>query len=243
MDPFQVCCLGEKWRLSVGKSRGRARQKDKEAMEELQERLLSAKNCSEEEATELRALLRTYLVIQLKVLAKNLGVKLTGASKKNDLVERILGMCRLGVVRTAAGTEDDDSAEEINLPYCTDELKEKLKELPKFSDISLWTKDLAATLKDFTFMNLLEYLVCSRDKTFDMKSMKAFKSLKAYKFFDDDFVKNVWLHDLKTDSPRIVYARGFVQHSLSLDLPLEVFVSLNGDTGDVFGGQCNCVSG
>ena len=67
MDPFQVCCLGEKWRLSVGRSRGRARQNHREAMEEGEQRLLSAKNCSEEEAKELRALLRTYLVTNLKV--------------------------------------------------------------------------------------------------------------------------------------------------------------------------------
>ena len=66
-DPFQVCCLGEKWRLSVGRSRGRARQNHREAMEEGEQRLLSAKNCSEEEAKELRALLRTYLVTNLKV--------------------------------------------------------------------------------------------------------------------------------------------------------------------------------
>ena len=58
MDPFQVCCLGEKWRLSVGRSRGRARQNHREAMEEGQQRLLSAKNCSEEEAKEQRALLQ-----------------------------------------------------------------------------------------------------------------------------------------------------------------------------------------
>ena len=66
MDPFQVCCLGEKWRLSVGRSRGRAHQNHREAMEEGEQRLLSAKNCSEEEAKELRALLRTYLVTNLK---------------------------------------------------------------------------------------------------------------------------------------------------------------------------------
>ena len=67
MDPFQVCCFGETWRLSVGRSRGRARQKHREAMEEEQQRLLSAKNCSEDEAKELRALSRTYLVTNLKV--------------------------------------------------------------------------------------------------------------------------------------------------------------------------------
>ena len=43
MDPFLVCCLGEKWRLSVGRSRSRARQNHREAMEEGEQRLLSAK--------------------------------------------------------------------------------------------------------------------------------------------------------------------------------------------------------
>ena len=40
-------------------------------------------------------------------------------------------------------------------------------------------------------MNLLVYLVYSRDKTFDMHSLRAFKSLKAYKFFYDE---NVWVY-------------------------------------------------
>ena len=42
-------------------------------MEEGEQRLLSAKNCSEEEAKELRALLRTYLVTNLKVKLKIFG--------------------------------------------------------------------------------------------------------------------------------------------------------------------------
>ena len=50
------------------------------------------------------------------------------------------------------------------------------------------------SLKDFTFMNLLVYLVYGRDRSFDMESLKAFKSLKAYKFFHDGFVRNVWVH-------------------------------------------------
>ena len=43
--------------------------------------------------------------------------------------------------------------------------------------------------------------------------------------------------------PRIVYVRGFVQHSLTKDPLLETFVALTGDTGDVSSGQCSCVSG
>ena len=43
-------------------------------------------------------------------------------------------------------------------------------------------------------MNLLLYLVYGHDKTFDMDSLKTFKSLKAYKYFYDGYVKDVWLH-------------------------------------------------
>ena len=119
-------------------------------------------------------------------------------------------------------------------------MKEKLRGLPSFLSVASWTKTLEGVIADFTFMNLLIYLVFGWDKTFDMR---AFKSLKAYRFFADRFVSNVWLHDCGTDSPRVVYVRGFVQHSLSTDLPLETFVALDGDSGDVYSAQCNCVSG
>ena len=92
-------------------------------------------------------------------------------------------------------------------------------------------------------MNLLIYLVCGRDKTFDMHSMRAFKSLKQYLFFADGFVSNMWLRDCATDSPRVVYVRGFVQHFIVDDSPLEAFAALDCDSGDVFSAQCSCVSG
>ena len=43
-------------------------------------------------------------------------------------------------------------------------------------------------------MNLYCYLVESKDKTFDMESLKAFKSLKAYRYFADGFIQNVCIH-------------------------------------------------
>ena len=106
-----------------------------------------------------------------------------------------------------------------------------------------WSKNRRGVLVDFTFMNQLLYLVYGRDKTFSMQSMRAFKSLKAYRFFSDGFVSNVWLHDCMMSGPRIVYVRGFVQHSLTKDLPLETFVAMTSDTGDVYSAQCSCVSG
>ena len=60
--------------------------------------------------------------------------------------------------------------------------------------------------------------------------------------FADGFVSNVWLHDCAMDSPG-VYVREFVRHSVSTDLPLETFVALDGDSGDVYSAQCNCISG
>ena len=79
------------------------------------------------------------------------------------------------------------------LTYVTDNVRTKLQCLPGFSTVTDWSKHRRGVLVDFTFMNLLLYLVCGRDKTFDMESMRAFKSLKAYRFFADGFVSNVWL--------------------------------------------------
>ena len=83
-------------------------------------------------------------------------------------------------------------------------------------------------LKDFTFRNLLVYLVYSRDKTFDIQLLKAFKSLKAYKFFYDGFVRNAWVHEFPKINNceialKVLYFCAFVHHFLTCDLPLEVF--------------------
>jgi len=94
----------------------------------------------------------------------------------------------------------------------------------------------------YTFTNLLVYLVYGRDKSFDIQSLNAFKSLKAYKFFYDRFVKNVWVYECPSTnqfSLRVLYFRF---RAFGKD-PLEVLVSLNGDTGDTYAAQCSCISG
>ena len=78
------------------------------------------------------------------------------------------------------------------------------------------------------------------------ESLKAFKSLKVYKFFHDGFVRNVWVHQFpRTDklNLKVLYFCGFVHHSLSCEAALEVYVALKGETGDVHLAQCSCVSG
>ena len=54
-------------------------------------------------------------------------------------------------------------------------------EMPSFRQIRTWNKDLSY-LRNFSFGQLDQYLVNSKDKTFHKKSMKAYKSPKVYKF-------------------------------------------------------------
>ena len=89
-------------------------------------------------------------------------------------------MSRIGAIHGYRTPKGDDTS----ITYITKEARSVLKALPPFSSITEhWSKTLDCTLKDFTFMNLLVYLVYSWDKTFNMHSLKAFKSLKAYKLF------------------------------------------------------------
>ena len=184
-------------------------------------------------------------------MAKNIGVRLTGAAHKVEMVARLLGMASIGAMKRiiddgdrVEGASDDELVVPVALSYITKDVLSASKALPPFKDVTIWTKDLAnTTLKEFTFMNLLVYLVYCRDKTFDMDSMRAFKSLKAYEFFYDGYVHNVWTHLFPESSAPVVYVHGFVHHSLSSDLPLEVFVAVNGENGDVYSAKCNCVSG
>ena len=53
--------------------------------------------------------------------------------------------------------------------------------------IQSWTKSLAS-LADFTFVHLYHYLVNGKEKTFDEEGMKAYKPLKAYKYFADGYI-------------------------------------------------------
>ena len=203
---------------------------------------LLANGVTDDDEATLTAKLRIMTLKQLKALAKNLNIKLTGSSKKAEVIDRMLAMSWIGAIRGHRTSKGDTS-----IMYITEEAKSVLKVLPPFSSVTEhWSKTLDSTLKDFTFMNLLVYLVYSRDKTFDMHSLKAFKSLKAYKFFYDGFVRNVWVYEcpnVNNIALRVLYFCAFVYHSLTCDSSLEVFVALNGDTGDVYSARCSCVSG
>ena len=85
-----------------------------------------------------------------------------------------------------------------------------------------------------------------RDKSFDMQSLKAFKSLKVYKHFFDDYIRNVWVYLCPCDNDlmfKVLYFCANDHHSYNCDTPLEVFVSMNAENEDVYSAKCSCVSG
>ena len=87
-------------------------------------------------------------------------------------------------------------------------------------------------------MKLYQYLINSTDSTLDRESMRAFKSLKAYKYFADGLVRNVWAHHLED---QVVVSR-YRPSSLKAKTTYTVYVVIK-TTGDVVGGAHNCVAG
>ena len=180
----------------------------------VEEALLRGMDLSSEEIISLRESLSLMKVKDIKSIAKHLSIRVTAATKKIELIDRIMAMAQIGAIRKQCSDEEDS----FSISYLTPEVKEVLRSLPSFSSVTEWSKKLAGVLTDYTFMNLLVYLVYGRDKSFDMQSMNAFKSMKAYKFFYDGFVKNVWVYECPSTnhlSLRVLYFRAFVYHSLS----------------------------
>ena len=94
-------------------------------------------------------------------------------------------------------------------------------------------------------MNLLIYLLYGQDKSFDIQSLKPFKSLKAYKYFFDGYIRNVWLYLCPCDNDlmlKVLYFCAYVNHSQNCDALLEVFISMNAENENVYSAQCSCIS-
>ena len=73
--------------------------------------------------------LREMTLKQLKLLAKNLSIKLTGSTNKAEVIDRMLGMAQIGAIH---GHSNLDNGNTTNT-YISDEAKRVLKTLPPFS--------------------------------------------------------------------------------------------------------------
>ena len=171
---------------------------------------------------ELSDILRGLSVAKLKTLCAELKLKVSG--NKAEIIARLVVA---GIDKGGVHTEDrSDKAP-------------KGYHMAEFEKIPTWTKDISG-LKSFTLRQLVEYLIDSRDKTFDNESMKAFKSLKAYKYFHDGLVRNIWAHSKLDDSEIILRAHVF--SSLKAKSTYTVYVCFQSD-GGVSAAACKCVAG
>ena len=79
-----------------------------------------------------------------------------------------------------------------------------------------------------------------QEKTLDEESMKAYKSLKAYKYFADSYIRNVWAGEPQEQDDAIVVRC----HCLSsLKVKKVYVVHLVKKSGDVLSASCTCISG
>ena len=113
-------------------------------LDDLESALVTAKDCTNDEATSLKLRLSAHNVPELRAILKRLSVKLSGIVRKADIVERLVCMAQLGCVHR--DTEVDGGEDFLSLTYVTHEVKEKLRTLPSFSSVDSWTKTLEGVI-------------------------------------------------------------------------------------------------
>ena len=106
--------------------------------------LINGKDLTDDDEATLTTNLRKMTLKRLKLLAKNLSIKLTGSTKKAEVIDRLLTMARIGAIHGHSDLCNDGTAN-----ICVnDEAKRVLKTLPPFSSVADWSKSLSGILKN-----------------------------------------------------------------------------------------------
>ena len=119
IDDFHVTrryCKIKTSRVMVGK------QFTKMADELIECNLLHGKELLERDIASLRDSLHLKRVEDLKKIAVNVSVQLTGAVRKNEIVKRLIGMAKKGATRRPV-CNDDDSEALLSISYLTEDEK------------------------------------------------------------------------------------------------------------------------
>ena len=109
---------------TVPKQRG---SKDAISLDSLANRLAKVLEISPDDIEELRSDLESFQVADLKALAKHLRVRLTGASRKAEIVSCLIVMAQIDAIRENGGSSDDRA---VRLTYITPEARQALLSLP-----------------------------------------------------------------------------------------------------------------
>ena len=145
----------------------------------------------------------------MKDLYKTLKVKF-GTATKAIHVGRLLSQWLIGLF---VDSEDESAPSVLALKPC---VVDELAQLPSFESVSAYT-----------------YFVESKNKSYDKESLWSFKSLKGYRYFNNGFVQNVWIHELPTG--KYLYLRCYcfalltnqeILHHLCVRVARELFIRL-----------------
>jgi len=103
-----------------------------------EEALLRGMDLSSDEVISGRESLNLIKVKDIKSIAKNLSIRVTAATKKTELIDRIMAMAHIGAIWKQCFDEEDS----FSISYLTPEIKEVLRSLPLFSSVTEWSKKL-----------------------------------------------------------------------------------------------------
>ena len=98
------------------------------ALSEAKALLLQGKELSGSDIENLNTLLHRLKIQELKMLAKEVHVRLTGSFRKDDIIKRIMGMARIGALQRKSDVRFDDIG---TISYVTEIISEPIcKSLP-----------------------------------------------------------------------------------------------------------------
>ena len=95
--------------------------------------LLRAKELSTNEIEMPESFLYKEKLSELKIIVKDLRIRLTGATRKQDIIEHLMCMACIGAIQEDESTDSDDVCA---ISYLTDQTKQDIRELPSFSSVT-----------------------------------------------------------------------------------------------------------
>ena len=105
--------------------------------------LLRGKDLTSDEGEVLKSLLCKEKLSGLKTIAKEFKVRLTGATQKQEMIDRLMCMAHIGALQQDETTDSEDTCA---ISYLTDDTKRVLRDLPSFTSIDSWNKELGGKL-------------------------------------------------------------------------------------------------
>ena len=99
----------------------------------------------------LELLLVKEKLSQLKIIAKDLWIHLTGTTQKQNIIEHLTCMACIGAIYEDKSVDSDDACA---ISYHTNEINQDTWKLPSFSSITTWMKNLAGKVHLYEFVDI-----------------------------------------------------------------------------------------